>query len=208
MILNKEELAVLDVFRKNPHKSLSIRDVQKISKKASKPYVFNTLKKLETGNFVEKQIIGTSGSYKAQLSVQAVKYFSILDFEEYETSKIPKKAVERIIKNVKPKKIPFCLIVFGSYARGNATAKSDLDVVLLVGSDAEKKKLFPVMESVSLRELVDIHYDLFTTSEFIEMLLIGKTNVGKEIAYNHMIVYGNEIYYQLIEEAHKHGYFG
>ena len=198
MILNKEELAVLDVFRKNLYKSLSIRDVQKISKKASKPYVFNTLRKLETEGFVEKTIMGTSGSYKARLSVQTVKYFSILDFEEYEKSTIPKKAVERIIRNVKPKKIPFCLIVFGSYARGNATAKSDLDVVLLVGCDTERKKVFPVMESVSLRELVDIHYDIITTSEFVEMLLVEEANVGKEISYNHMIVYGNEIYYQLI----------
>lgn len=208
MLLNKGELEVLDVFRKNLNKALSIRDIQKISKKASKPYVFNALKKLERAGFLEKAVVGTSGAYRAKFSVPAINYFSLLDFEEYEKSKIPKSAIDRVMRNVKPINVPFCLIVFGSYAKGKAGEKSDLDVAVIVGCAADKKIFVPVLESVLLHELVEMHYEVITAGDFASMLLAKEANLGKEIAYNHILVYGNEIYYQLIEEAYSHGYVG
>lgn len=208
MLLNKGELEILDVFRKNLNKALSIRDIQKISKKASKPYVFNALKKLERAEFVDKAVVGTSSAYRAKFTPQAINYFSLLDFEEYERSNMPKNAIDRIMRNIKPLKAPFCLIVFGSYAKGKESEKSDLDVAIIVGDETAKKRFVPALESIALRELTEIHYEIMAPEEFVEMLLAKEANLGKEIAYHHVLVYGGEIYYQLIEEAYLHGYRG
>ncbi len=208
MLLNKEELKVLDAFRRNLNKSLSISDVQKASGKASKTYVFNTLKKLGAHGFVEKTFVGTSGAYKAKFGLGTIKYFSLLDLEDFERSKVPQKTVEKLLKELKPLKAPFCLVIFGSYAKGKATERSDIDIAIIVSSNKERKLFAPLAESVSLREIIPIHCEIITTNEFFKMLLAKEANLGKEIAYNHIIVFGNEGYYQIIEEAYSHGYSG
>lgn len=208
MILNKQELAVLNAFRNNLNKSLSIAEIQKISKKASKAYVFNTLKKLEGNGLLERKMIGTSSAYMAKFCQGTLKYFSLLDMEDFEKSDIPGKVVQKLAAELNPMKIPYCLMIFGSHAKGKATEKSDIDIAILVGGDTERRAFEPVAESVSMREIVPMHIEIITTLEFFEMLLSKEANLGKEIAHNHIIVSGNEIYYQLIDEAYKHGFSG
>lgn len=208
MLLNKEELAIMNVFRKNINRTMSITEIQKASKKASKPYVFNTLKKLARSGLIEKTIVGTSGAYNAKLAIGTVKYFSLLDIEDFENSKVPKKIVQKLIEELNSLKIPYCILIFGSYAKGKATEESDVDIGMLVGDSTARKAFGPVVESISLREIIPLHIEIITTHEFFEMLLSKEANLGKEIAYNHIIVFGNEIYYQVMGEAYKHGYSG
>lgn len=206
MILNKQELAVLNAFRKNLNKSLSIADIQKISKKASKAYVFNTLKKLESNGLIERKMVGTSSAYKAKSGSGTIKYFSLLDMEDFEKSGIPKKVVLKLAAELNALKIPYCLLIFGSHAKGKAGEKSDIDIAILVGGDKERKAFSAAAESVAMREIVPMHIEVITTDEFFGMLLAKEANVGKEIVYNHIIVSGNDIYYQLVDEAYKHGF--
>ena len=206
MILNKQELAVLNVFRKNLNKLMSIAEIQKISKKASKAYVFNTLKKLESIGLIERKMVGTSSAFKAKSGSGTIKYFSLLDMEDFDKSNISGKTVQKLAAEFNPLKMPYCLMIFGSYAKGKAGEKSDIDIAILVGGDKERKAFSASAESVALREILPIHIEIITTDEFFGMLLAKEANLGKEIVYNHIIVSGNDIYYQLVDEAYKHGF--
>src|SRR3990172_4421275 len=57
----------------------------------------------------------------------------------YERKRIPKRAIDEIVRQIVEKFKPQKIILFGSYARGNPRPESDVD--LLVVMDAPKKSL-------------------------------------------------------------------
>ena len=48
--------------------------------------------------------------------------------------------------------------------------------------------------------------NIFTQNEFFEMLTNDQDNIAKQLAKNHTIVYGAEMYYKILFEAIKHGF--
>jgi len=91
----------------------------------------------------------------------------------------------------------FILLLFGSYASGKPRKGSDIDLLLI--TDHEKIKR-TIQGKVSLIPL-DSHFLAFTSEEFLSMLKTTEFNVGKEAFYNHIILFGIEDYYRLIQNA-------
>ena len=93
----------------------------------------------------------------------------------------------------------FIMLVFGSYAQGTETRKSDLDLLFIV----PKKEDILVLEKVS-SPYTKVKKSLFvvSVSDFIEMIKNPKTlNIGNEAKKHHFIVYGAEPYYQLLAKT-------
>ncbi len=95
----------------------------------------------------------------------------------------------------------FIFAVFGSYAKGLETKKSDLDILLIIPSkesegifeNAIRKIYAPVKKSPII----------VTSDEFMEMIKSNKFNVGTEAKKHHVILYGAEQWYALIRKAEK-----
>ena len=87
----------------------------------------------------------------------------------------------------------FILILFGSYAKGQATKSSDIDLLFIVNDKEFEGKIHNILSLLPLK----IHALVFTEEEFIRMKNAQKTNVVHEIIEKNIILYGIEAYYQL-----------
>ena len=74
--------------------------------------------------------------------------------------------LEEIIENIKPIAMKYkveAIYLFGSYARGEATAESDLDFLVFGGDSFKKTLIFSLAEE--LREIFNRNVDVFEIQE-------------------------------------------
>ncbi len=95
------------------------------------------------------------------------------------------------------KKPFFILLLFGSYASGKPRKKSDIDLMLIVDDEKIRRD---IKNKTSLIPL-NIHLIDFTPEEFLSMIKTTDFNVGKEVFYNNIILFGIEDYYRLLQNA-------
>ncbi len=95
------------------------------------------------------------------------------------------------------KKPFFILLLFGSYVAGKPRKGSDIDLMLIVDDEKVKRQ---VKNKVSLIPL-NIHLVDFTSEEFLSMLKTTEFNVGREVFYNNIVLFGIEDYYRLVQNA-------
>ena len=91
------------------------------------------------------------------------------------------------------------MLVFGSYASGTQTKKSDIDLLVILLSLNEKfERELRSSLSVSNKKL---HAIAITEENFREMLhKRDEMNVVNETLNNHILLYGAEQYYALLGE--------
>ena len=95
----------------------------------------------------------------------------------------------------------FIFAVFGSYAKGLETKKSDLDILLIIPS----KEACDIFESAMRKIYTPIKKSpiIITSDEFMEMIKGNKFNVGTEAKKHHVLLYGGEQWYGLVRKAEK-----
>ncbi len=210
MSLISEELRLLDVFRKNLLKQLEFNEIMKLAKKKSRGWVFSILQKFVKMNFIFKIKVNNSFLYKANLgSFGLISFFNLLDFSDMCRCKWSKR-IHRVLNEIRfnvSKVTPFfVLLVFGSYAEKKQTEKSDLDIAVIV--DLEEIKIKPYIEKVIRKEIINIDYHIIPKDEFKQMLLRKEENLGKEIFKKHILIWGNNQYYELVREVEENGFHG
>ncbi len=201
-MLSDEKLKVLLAWKNNEFSKYCIKDIMDILNKQSKPWVFETLKILCEYNFLIKSQKSNLNIYSLNIHNQIVwktlNYFNLLEnypFPEIETT------------NILIKTIPYsnyCLIVFGSYVDSKHTSKSDLDICILSETKEDIKKIKPYVEELKLEIELDPYY--FTKHEFLEMLLNDEENLGKQIQKKHLILFNEDVYFDIIKKAYKNGF--
>lgn len=89
--------------------------------------------------------------------------------------KLQREEVERLIKTLLTKYRAEYAILFGSYARGDETDESDIDVIVVGGTDFRAKDIFAFGEE--LRQLTQKDVDAFEIrevnkdTEFYDMIM-------------------------------------
>lgn len=203
-MISKDEFEILDVFKNSLFEELSIADIMKRSKKRSKPWVFNTLKRFQKQNFLAMKRKANINLYNANLNnpllIGAFVFMesqSLLNFQHPDF-------ISKIIENIPINN--YCLLVFGSYAENSQKINSDLDLCFLVENKETEKRIKPFFNDIKLTSNVktDEHYVVF--EDFVNMLLRNEENLGKQIFKKHKIFFNGTIFYELVKEAHKHGF--
>jgi len=94
----------------------------------------------------------------------------------------------------------FTLLIFGSYAAGKETKDSDIDVLMIIErtEDADKEEKF-------LNSIADIylnkHHTMVIGKESVkEMIRESKLNVINETLNRHIMLFGAEDYYRLMQD--------
>ncbi len=94
----------------------------------------------------------------------------------------------------------FCLVIFGSYAKGKQTKQSDLDILAIVPN---KEDIAP-MEEIIAKTYTKIKKQILVVTEddFLKMIRHNQQfNVGNEAVKHHIIGIGFEQFYYLLRKA-------
>lgn len=204
-MLTKEEIKIIELFRRDLFKSYTIREIMKNISKKSYNWVFKTVKKLNKMEIININKKGHSNICSINLNNNlTLTYFSILEEINANSKKLPRKNISEIINSIPLSYFTF--IVAGSYATGNITKKSDLDVVVLVEDRTNVKKILTILKNKGELMIPEVHPYIFTKSEFLQMLLSDEENYGKMIFKKKLLLFGAENYYLILKEAYKHGF--
>lgn len=200
-MLTKEQLRMLGVFRKDIFAKFTFRQIKEQSGQKSNNTIQIALKQFQKLNLVETQRTGDVTAYSLNLNNNlTLSYLHLInELDISGNKKLPKRILKEMQDRIFKHSEFFILLVFGSYAAGKASEKSDLDIAVIVESEQSKKEMAPFIETVKRREIIGIDYHIFTRKEFLEMLAIDQENVGKEIYRKNIAYYGLIEYYNLIK---------
>lgn len=198
-----QKLKLLEAW-KSPFMELSISEIMQMANKNSKPWVFNSLKLLAKNNLIIEKSKGNINLYSLNLSnpllMQTLQFLEAVNIYNFSHLNIISEAISKIPLSA------YCLLVFGSYAEGRQTEKSDLDICLLIETKNIEKQIKPCLNDIKLSSAVSIDEHYITFNDFIKMLLRNEENLGKQIFRNRKIFFNADIYHKLIKEAYKNGF--
>ncbi|MEK6860166.1 MAG: nucleotidyltransferase domain-containing protein [Nanoarchaeota archaeon] len=199
-MLTKNQIEILNLFRKNIFLKSTILEIKKKLNKKSYQRVHEAIKEFENKNIINSKKIGNSNQISLELSRNSIIELSYLDEQESFSKKIPN--IEEILEF--KEFLDDIVIVTGSYSRGNQTSKSDIDVVIITKEDAFKKQ--KLIENLTMLFIPKIHPIVISYKDFVDMLLDIKENYGKEIFKNRLLFRNSKRYYELIKEAINNGF--
>ncbi len=95
----------------------------------------------------------------------------------------------------------FILLVFGSYAKGKQKKDSDVDILMIVERTAEAEKQERALQNTAETFLKHAECRVIGLESVQEMLAKReKVNVLNETLNNHILLFGAEAYYRLLQE--------
>ena len=204
--LTREELKVLELFRADVPRSYNIMDIKKKLGKGSYDWTFRAAKRLNSMGILRMESRGGANYCSIDLGTGlALDYLALLEQMDL-PRRFPTKNIQKLISSIPASYFTF--IVTGSYARGDATKKSDIDVVVIMENKEDAKKAMAVLVNEGELMVPKAHVFAFSRSEFLGMLLEKEENYGKQVFRNRLILRGAEAYYMTVREAMEHGFKG
>ncbi len=203
-MLTKEQLKILGVFHKNVFAELTFKQIKSQSSQKSNNIVQIALKEFQRESIIITQQIGDVFVYSLNLDNNiTLAYLNLINQTNISNKKFPSSILAQIQKGIFKQTEFFILMLFGSYAKGRANDKSDLDIAVIVESEQTKKDITPSLETVKRREIKPLDYHIFTRNEFLQMLNEEMENVGKQIYKNGITYYGFIEYCNILRGAQR-----
>lgn len=200
--LTSSQIRVLAVFRKQIGHAFTFPELKKQLKAKSNSQLQRAIKLFQEFGILFAEKVGKACRYRLNLTNgTTLAYLALLDQQELQQTPAVLKAVKELTEEMQKSSEFFSLLVFGSYAKGTATSRSDLDIAVLTPEEDTQKTLKAEASTVERRSLLKLDLQFFTRNEFLEMLRIEEENVGKEIIRNSYIYYGAELYYKIIHKV-------
>lgn len=202
--LTNEELKILELFRASPLASYNIMEIGKKLGKASYDWTFRAVKKLNQQGVLSIESRGGSSFCSINLgSNLALAYMALLEQMAIPAG-LPMKNIQKLLGSMPASYFTF--MITGSYARGKATPRSDLDIVIITENKNDARKAETILGNEGGLMIPKAHIFAFSREEFLQMLLDKRENYGKEAYRNRLILAGAESYYRIIGEAVGHGF--
>ncbi|MEK6893409.1 MAG: hypothetical protein AABX07_04355 [Nanoarchaeota archaeon] len=203
----KEDLDIVNVFRKNLFLADSIRGIMIKMKNKSYGRVFTAAQELLKQGVLNSQKLGMSTVCSINLNdSKALAYLSFLDFMEF-NSKITGELAEKIKSLAET--IPlryFSFIIGEGYPERKTSKKRVLDVLVIVENEIDSTKILNLLENNCKLMKFEVKVHVFKVSEFLNMLLSKEENYAKNILKKKLVFYGSQNYYAILREAIEHGF--
>ena len=183
------KLRIINYLGKHVGKSFTMLE---LSKATGVPYAtfYRTLQKME--ELVKMQRVGKSKIVTLNVSNALIKPYLTISSEEEKREFLKKQPIlGKIASELKTKDV---VVLFGSYAKGTATEKSDIDL-LIISRGGEKSLSFSKYEVLFRKKINPI---FVTKSEFEKMLRDNDENVGKQALKNHIILNNPESFWAMV----------
>jgi DNA polymerase sigma len=173
-------------------KSMTIREISRMIK--SDYRITHTAIK----NLIRKQGVLARTVGKSTLCSLNDDYYGLeiyLAEKQRKESLLKNKNINQLYKEVmaKAKTGLFVFLVFGSYAKGQHTKGSDIDLIIISDDKGLQRKINHILSLLPLKT----HALVFTQAEFLRMRDSRNMNVVKEAMQNNIILYNADTYYFL-----------
>lgn len=201
-MLTKTEEQILVFLLSNPEERLTIRG---IAKRLGKSYtlVYNNIADLDKKKIIRKQDV-PPGQIISLNEFAPTNIFIEIELKRKKEFLQKYPWIQVMLEDILmySSNLFFVLLVFGSYAKGTKTAKSDLDLLII----AQNKGYINEIENAIRKAYTKVKKSLnfADINDFEEMIKNpNKLNIGNEAKKFHIVLYGLEEYYQLIKRAYR-----
>jgi len=204
-MLTEKQFNIFKVFARRPFAEYSRKSIKQESKEKSNNTLALTINTLKKEGVLIERIIGRTGLLTLNHNNSRTALYIAL----CNTKRIEKSVALSIqqLKNELEAVTPFySLVIFGSYATGKQTQKSDVDIAIFFDGDERRKNIIASLNSAKLKAPLDIDAHAISRTEMVEMLTNNEENLGKQIARKHVAVHNHQIFYDIVQEGMKHGF--
>lgn len=203
--MKEKELKVLSAFYPEISRELNPNEVKRVTN-LSYGGTYETLLELAKNKILIRKKVGNVNLYKINYSNEIARdYLVALSSMQRENFYKKNKAVGKTLKSLvervleKLDGVLYSVILFGSYAKGEAREKSDIDLMFIVVEAKDVSKLISDICSTKSFEIGRrINSLTIGIKEFENMFKRPERNVSHEIFSSNIILYGSENYYNMI----------
>lgn len=188
------KIRIIDVLDKNKN-GIHIRELARIVKTSYNNTARN-IKILEKENIIKKEKDANLIKIKLKNNPLTIAYLKQAHTENF--LKLPKKAsgpINEFLNELKEK--PLIALIFGSFAKGNYTENSDIDILLVFQRINNQTNIENTAKRVSMRTNIKLNPVYVNYERFEKNFLNKNHDFSNEIRQNVIILEGIEHYYRL-----------
>ena len=207
LTLKKGHIRVLGFLLANQGRSFTQLEIAKsVGQVKSYKNLRGAIQELAEQGVIVKREVGASVlcslNFKVSKTLDYLAYVeNVRKYELFKMVPAVREIGERLIAQIRLHTPFFSLLLFGSYAKGTFHERSDADLVVI----AEKKHHAAIgNEFTHLQAIYTLKLNFFVMAPAdYERMLKSKEeiNVGKESLRGHVLLYGTELYYQVVRDA-------
>lgn len=194
------------VFRSNIFKEYTYNEIKEKLKEKSNSFLISTLKKFKEMNLILDKKVNNSKLYSLNLENDVVLDYIELINSDFYKNKVLKKTIDLLKKELDKITYSYSIVVFGSFAINEDKENSDLDLAVLIEDERNKNEIETKFDSIKLKSLIELDLHVIVKKEFLKMLKVDYSNVGKMIFSKHKCIYNCKLFYKILKEGHKNGF--
>ncbi len=199
------EQDIVDLYDRDLLAEYSINQITRKLGRKGYGFVYDKISSMLDRGVLKKRVVGTS----SLCSLNFDEYGTVLllcrneDLKAkrmYSRRKLLKGVLEQLVEDSKKHNTVHAVVVFGSYAKGTAGEKSDVDLLVVV-EDRKKESVSRVANTLSMSHSVELNAVVMDKAAFQGMLRDKGVNVVKEAFKYHVVFYGCEKFFEYIREV-------
>jgi len=199
------ERKIVRLYGENILAEYSINEIAKKLGQKGYSFIYGKAMSMVKAGVLKKRVVGTS----ALCSLNLAEYGTVLLLcqieaekakEMYSKGKALKGILNKFIEESKQVNTVHCVVVFGSYAKGTAKEKSDVDLLVVV-EDRKKETVSRIANTLSMAYAVELNPVVLDRKLFQGMLTSKDVNVGREALRYHVVIYGCERFFEYVREV-------
>jgi len=190
-------IEVLKLLTSNLTRDFTILKIAQYTGKTNR-LTYSTVKKLEKENLITIQ--EKANLRLCKLSLENPQMIALIESLRWLDFSRKRPDVGLLVSDIVSRcELPyFTLAVFGSYAKGTMTKRSDLDMLLVIPDRKFEDTIERATKSARALSNVPLRDVVVTYAEFVEMLRETKINVVKETLEARYVGYGAEAFYTVL----------
>jgi len=192
---DKTEIRILELIYLNP--GIHKRELSK-QLKLGMPSIDYGLKKIS--RLIKQKKSGNQINYFLDYSKEElISLLNIVEYSRFE--RLPAKvrlAINDFLKELSEK--PIIAVIFGSYASGNYTKNSDIDILLVFQKIEDSKKIENTAKKISMKTNTQLNPVYLSYQEFKESFHNSTKEFFKKLKKDKIILNGIEWWRQLVYE--------
>ncbi len=199
------EREIIRLYAENILAEYSINEIARKLGRKGYSFIYDKVMSMVKAGVLKKRVVATSalcslnlGEYDTMLLLCQIEAGKAKEL--YAKSKALKGVLDKFVEESKQTNTVHCVAIFGSYAKGTARDKSDVDLLVVV-EDRKKETVSRVANTLSMAHSVELNPVVMDKKLFQSMLTSKDVNVGKETLRYHIIVYGCERFFEYVREV-------